>query len=103
MFGKPRRKGFLRCIIQTIRFAAIFERRMQEQFSMLSHIKQGDSMEARTAKQDSRGYYFQWGPLGKKYYYDPKSNKSRNDAKYRSSLDHRAAVAQGRLVNGRNG
>ena len=49
---------------------------------------------------DARGHYFyRFGLKGKKFYYDPNNQKSRNDARRKASLDHKAAIKDGRLMN----
>jgi len=45
---------------------------------------------------DTRGYYFQWGDTGKKYYFDPSNLVSAARARQK-------AHAQGRAVRARQG
>jgi hypothetical protein len=45
---------------------------------------------------DARGYYFQWGDTGKKYYFDPSSLVS-------SARARQKAHKQGRAVRARQG
>ena len=43
--------------------------------------------------KDSSGPYFQWGTHGKKYYYKPKSAKSKEDARQKAATQGRAIKA----------
>jgi len=43
--------------------------------------------------RDSNGPYFQWGENGKKYYYDPKSNRSKEIARKKAARQGRAIKA----------
>lgn len=43
--------------------------------------------------KDSNGSYFQWGEHGKKYYYDPKSDRSKEIARKKAAKQGRAIKA----------
>ena len=44
-------------------------------------------------RKDKSGPYFQWGDHGKKYYYDPKSDRSKENARQRAAKQGRAIKA----------
>ena len=44
---------------------------------------------------DLHGSYYQWGNSGKRYYYIPKNNKSRENAKKKAEIQGRAVLASG--------
>ena len=43
--------------------------------------------------KDEKGYYYQWGEHGKRYYYDTKDNESREKARQKSLRQARAIFA----------
>ena len=50
---------------------------------------------------DANGAYFQWGEHGKKYYYDPKSERSKETARKKAARQGRAIKAsQYRAMHG---
>lgn len=44
---------------------------------------------------DAIGYYYQWGNIGKRYYYIPGNVKSENTARNKSNKQARAIYASG--------
>ena len=44
---------------------------------------------------DSIGYYYQWGNIGKRYYYIPGNVRSENTARNKSNKQARAIYASG--------
>lgn len=45
--------------------------------------------------KDSKGPYYQWGKIGKKYYYKSGDSKSRERAHKKSTLQMKAIYASG--------
>lgn len=45
--------------------------------------------------QDIKGHFYQWGGQGKKYYYDPKSEQSKEAAKHKAGKQAQAAYSHG--------